>query len=175
MVYTGPVPARNHNPVQAARVPVSGYAIRSSKISSHIRLFRLRLLSGAIRRHRFQQVFDGLNFRTHTIESILEPEPCIQTKHSTVFLNGLNNFFPSPMVLVMGFSHQMSLPASAAITDIMPCQWGGVAIWTISMSSLAISSGNHDKRLYCHRPGQWPVPYDSCQHRILQSNGYLHN
>ena len=34
----------------------------------------------------------------------------------------------SPMVLVIGFSHQTSLPASAAIIDISPCQCGGVAI-----------------------------------------------
>ena len=31
---------------------------------------------------------------------------------------------PSPIVRVMGFSHQMSFPARAASTAMMPCQWG---------------------------------------------------
>ena len=49
-------------------------------------------------------------------------------------------FRPSPIVRVIGFSHQMSLPASAAATAIRPCQWGGVAIWTMSMSGRARTS-----------------------------------
>ena len=39
---------------------------------------------------------------------------------------------PSPTVRVIGFSHQMSLPALAAITLMQPCQCGGVQMWTMS-------------------------------------------
>ena len=46
----------------------------------------------------------------------------------------------SPMVRVMGFSHQMSLPARAASTAMMPCQWGGVAMCTMSTLGSAIRS-----------------------------------
>ena len=44
---------------------------------------------------------------------------------------------PSPIVRVIGFSHQMSLPARAASTAISACQCGGVAMWTTSMSGRA--------------------------------------
>ena len=41
---------------------------------------------------------------------------------------------PSLIVRVIGFSHQMSLPARAASIEIRPCQCGGVAMWTMSTS-----------------------------------------
>ena len=44
------------------------------------------------------------------------------------------------MVRLIGFSHQMSLPALAAAIAISACQCGGVAMWMMSMSSRAISS-----------------------------------
>ena len=44
---------------------------------------------------------------------------------------------PSPTVRVIGFSHQMSLPASAAILEIRPCQCGGVQMWMMSTSGRA--------------------------------------
>ena len=47
---------------------------------------------------------------------------------------------PSAIVRVIGFSHQMSLPASAAAMEISACQWGGVAIWMTSMSLRAMTS-----------------------------------
>ncbi len=47
---------------------------------------------------------------------------------------------PSPIVRVIGFSHQMSLPALAASIAINPCQWGGVAMWTMSTSFRARTS-----------------------------------
>ncbi len=47
---------------------------------------------------------------------------------------------PSAIVRVMGFSHQTSLPASAAATEMSACQWGGVAMWTMSMSGRASTS-----------------------------------
>ena len=47
---------------------------------------------------------------------------------------------PSPTVRVMGFSHQMSLPAFAAITLMQPCQCGGVQMWAMSTSLSASSS-----------------------------------
>ena len=47
---------------------------------------------------------------------------------------------PSPTVRVIGFSHQMSLPAFAAITLMQPCQCGGVQMWTTSTSLSARSA-----------------------------------
>ena len=47
---------------------------------------------------------------------------------------------PSPTVRVMGFSHQTSLPAFAAMTLWTPCQCGGVQMWTMSTSGSLISS-----------------------------------
>ena len=47
---------------------------------------------------------------------------------------------PSAMVRLMGFSHQTSLPASTAAAEMSACQWGGVAMWTTSMSGLSSTS-----------------------------------
>ena len=47
---------------------------------------------------------------------------------------------PSPTVRVIGFSHQMSFPAFAAITLWTPCQCGGVQMWTMSTPGSARSS-----------------------------------
>ena len=49
---------------------------------------------------------------------------------------------PSPTVRVIGFSHQMSFPARAAITLMQPCQCGGVQMCTMSTSLSASSSGS---------------------------------
>ena len=56
------------------------------------------------------------------------------------FSTALTIAMPSPMVRLIGFSHQMSFPALAASMAMSECQWGGVATWTTSMSSRAISS-----------------------------------
>ena len=66
---------------------------------------------------------------------------------------------PSPTVRVMGFSHQMSLPAFAAITLMQPCQCGGVQMWTMSTS---LSASSAMKFLYAFT---LPQPFFSAQTR----------
>ena len=66
---------------------------------------------------------------------------------------------PSPTVRVMGFSHQMSLPAFAAITLMQPCQCGGVQMCTMSTS---LSASSAMKFLYAFT---LPQPLFSAQTR----------
>ena len=59
---------------------------------------------------------------------------------------------PSPTVRVIGFSHQMSLPAFAAIALIAPCQCGGVQMCTMSTPGSLMSSTKFLNALILPKP-----------------------
>lgn len=86
------------------------------------------------------QLLDGLHRGAEAVKIVLEAEPGVDAEDAPAALYAAITFRPSPMVRVIGFSHQISLPASAASTDITPCQWGGVAMCTMSISSRASTS-----------------------------------
>src|SRR5699024_1228013 len=86
------------------------------------------------------QLLDWLHRRAHAIKNIFKPKPGIQPENGAIALHGIYTFCPSPIVRVIGFSHQTSFPASAASLAIIPCQCGGVAICTTSISSCCSTS-----------------------------------
>ena len=70
-------------------------------------------LEGPAQEPALHHLLDRLDVRAEPVEPALEAEPGVEPEDPAVRSTASTTFCPSPIVRVIGFSHQMSFPASS--------------------------------------------------------------